>query len=98
MEITIEDIKKFAKPHPSGRGKQTRIATNKFIFSVVGGASGLYGDFEEDFELAILRKSDKEFCTQLIVPEATDDVIGYLSGDQVVEIIQPHISNGFQVE
>ena len=38
--ITIDDIKKWAKPHPTtkfngGNGKQTRFGTNKVEFSIV---------------------------------------------------------------
>ena len=48
--ITIDDIKKWAKPHPNtkfsgGTGKQTRFGNNKVEFSIVGGDTRLYGDF-----------------------------------------------------
>ena len=48
--ITIKDIIEWAKPHPLDGGKMTRIYNDEIEFSIVGGRSGLYGDFENDFE------------------------------------------------
>ena len=48
--ITIENIIEWAKPHPLDGGKMTRIHNDEIEFSIVGGRSGLYGDFENDFD------------------------------------------------
>lgn len=84
-KITIEQIKEMAKPHALG-GKRTLIEGKRFLLSVVGGTQGLYGDFIEDFEVAIIDKKTNEFVTKLFEPEATDDVMGYVNADKVVEI------------
>ena len=45
--ITIKDIKKWSKPHPSDQnGRVTNIFNRKYELSIVGGGRGLYGDFE----------------------------------------------------
>lgn len=84
-KITIQDIIDRSKPHLIN-GRRTTIETDRFVLSIVGGASGLYGDFKEDFEVAIIDKNNGEFVTQIFEPDATDDVMGYVSGDKVVEI------------
>lgn len=90
-KITIEQIKEMAKPHGLG-GKQTIIETKRFVLSIVGGERGLYGDFDKDFEVAIIDKKTKEFVTKLFEPDATDDVMGYLPPEKVVEIANYFIS------
>ena len=52
--ITIKDIIGYSKEHPIKSGRQTRLANEHITISIVGGASGLYGDFEKDFEVAII--------------------------------------------
>ena len=84
-KITIEEIKRTAKPHNLG-GKRTIVEGKRFILSIVGGCQGLYGDFIDDFEVAIIDKKTNEFVTKLFEPEATDDVMGYVNADKVVEI------------
>ena len=96
--ITIEDVKRFAKEHPIGNGgKVTLIENNAVKISIVGGASGLYGDFEKDFEVAIIDRKDNEFITKFFYPEGNDDVIGYMTGDKMVELLNIIFSKGFQV-
>jgi hypothetical protein len=90
--ITIENIKKWSKPHPTtvirgGNGKQTRFGNDKIEFSIVGGDVGLYGDFEKTFEVAIFDMESKDFITRFLYPDASDDVIGYMSSDEVEKLV-----------
>ena len=57
--ITIKDIKKWSKPHPLASvislkdrkgGRMSRFGNKEIEFSIVGGGTGLYGDFENTFE------------------------------------------------
>ena len=91
--ITIKDIIENAKPHMIEGGKMLRLANDKYILSIVGGASGLYGDFEKDFEVAIMDTKNGEFITKLFYPENSDDVIGYLESDKVLEIANSLFKN-----
>jgi hypothetical protein len=91
--ITIKDIIDNAKPHMIEGGKMLRLVNDKYILSIVGGASGLYGDFEKDFEIAIMDTKNGEFITKLFYPENSDDVIGYLESDKVVEIANSLFKN-----
>lgn len=86
-KITIEDIIEMSVPHGyKEMGRRTAIETDRFVLSIVGGATGLYGDFKETFEVAIIDKKNGEFVTKMFEPDATDDVMGYLSADEVVRI------------
>lgn len=84
-KITIQEIIDRSVPHLID-GRRTTIETDRFVLSIVGGARGLYGDFKEDFEVAIIDKNTKEFVTKMFEPDATDDVMGYIPADRVVEI------------
>lgn len=96
--ITIQLIKAFSQPHRMHpEGKQTIISNGQVEISIVGGSRGLYGDFVEDFELAIIDKQTHEFVTKYYVPDATDDVLAYLSGEQVENIVNQIIGENFQV-
>ena len=86
--ITIKDIIGFSKPQPVVEGgRVVRIGNDNVEFSIVGGARGLYGDFINDFELAIFDKKNGEFVTKFFYPEASDDVIGYMSGEDVESLV-----------
>ena len=95
--ITIEDIIKWSKPHPLDGGKITCFYNDKIEFSIVGGRSGLYGDFENDFEVAIIDKKTGDFVTKFFYPEANDDVIGYMKSEDVVKLANQVLGKGFQV-
>ncbi len=96
--ITIKDIIENSKPHSVAGGSMTRLSNDKYILSIVGGASGLYGDFEKDFEIAIMDCQNGEFITKLFFPENSDDVVGYLEAEKVVEIANTLFKNySFQV-
>jgi hypothetical protein len=87
--ITIADIIKWSKPHQysGGEGRMTRFGDGRVTFSIVGGARGLYGDFVNDFEMAIFDKESKQFITKFFYPEATDDVIPYMDANKVEELV-----------
>jgi hypothetical protein len=94
--ITIEDIKKWSKPQPLANvislkdrrgGRVSRFGNKEIEFSIVGGGTGLYGDFDKTFEVAIFDRKSNDFVTRFFYPEATDDVIPYMDGDKVEELV-----------
>jgi hypothetical protein len=95
--ITVENIIEWAKPHPLDGGKMTRIYNDEIEFSIVGGRSGLYGDFENDFEVAILDRKTGDFRTRFFKPELSDDVVGYMPKDEVVQFLNQILGKSFQV-
>jgi hypothetical protein len=95
--ITVENIIEWSKPHPLDGGKMTRIYNDEIEFSIVGGRSGLYGDFENDFEVAIIDKKSGDFITKFFYPEGSDDVIGYMKLEDVEKLVNQVLGKGFQV-
>lgn len=95
--ITLEKIIEWSKPHQINGGRMTRIYNDEIDASIVGGVSGLYGDFKNDFEVAILDKKNGEFVTKYFYPEGNDDVIGYMDGEKLVEFLNMIFIKGFQV-
>jgi hypothetical protein len=97
--ITIQNIIEFSKEHPSLRnGRITRIGNNNIEFSIVGGANGLYGDFINDFEVAIFDKKNNDFITKFFHPDALDDVMAYMSKEDLEVLINKVLrTNDFQV-
>jgi hypothetical protein len=98
MSITIQDIVSYSKEHKLGDGaRHTRIVNKIFEFSIVGGRSGLYGDFKNTFELAVFDPTTRQFMTSYVVPGA-DDVIGYMLAEELVELVNNIFKKGdFQV-
>jgi len=95
--ITIKDIIEWSKPHPLDGGKMTRLYNDEIEFSIVGGRSGLYGDFENNFEVAIIDKKSGDFITKFFYPEGSDDVIGYMKLEDVEKLVNQVLGKGFQV-
>ena len=95
--ITTENIIELSKPHPLDSGKMTRIHNDEIEFSIVGGRSGLYGDFENDFEVAVIDRKNGEFVTRFFKPEISDDVIGYMKKEDLEEFVNQIFKKGFQV-
>ena len=85
--ITVKDIIKWSNPHSLEGGKITRLYNKEIEFSIVGGRSGLYGDFINDFEVAILDNKNGEFITKFFYPEVNVEVIGYMKGKDLEELI-----------
>ena len=75
----------------------TRLYNDEIEFSIVGGRSGLYGDFENDFEVAIIDKKSGDFITKFFYPEGSDDVIGYMKLEDVEKLVNQVLGKGFQV-
>ncbi len=97
--ITIEDIISYSKPHPNQMegARQTVLFDDKVILSIVGGGRGLYGDFDKDFEVAIMEKSSGDFVTKYYVDGASDDVLAYQDKEQVEYLANLLFKKGFQV-
>ena len=95
--ITIENIIEWSKPHPLEGGKMTRLYNEEIEFSIVGGRSGLYGDFVDDFEVAVLDRKTGDFRTKFFKPELSDDVIGYMPKDDMIQMLNQILKTGFQV-
>ena len=95
--ITVENIIEWSKPHPLDGGRMTRIHNDEIEFSIVGGRSGLYGDFKDDFEVAVIDKKNGEFVTKFFKPELNDDVVGYMKKEDLEEFVNQIFKKGFQV-
>lgn len=97
--ITIQDIVLHSKPHPNMMegARQTILKDDNVVLSIVGGSQGLYGDFEKDFEVAILDNNSREFVTKYYVSDASDDVLAYQDSEQVEYIANLLFKKGFQV-
>ena len=95
--ITVENIIEWSKPHPLDGGKMTRLYNEEIEFSIVGGRSGLYGDFVDDFEVAVLDRKTGDFRTKFFKPELSDDVIGYIPKDDMIQMLNQILKTGFQV-
>jgi hypothetical protein len=95
--ITVEKIIEWSKPHQLDGGKMTRIFNEEVEASIVGGRSGLYGDFEKDFELAIFDRKNDEFVTKFFYSEGSDDVVGYMRGEDLTDLLNKIFGKGFQV-
>jgi len=97
--ITIKDIISYSKPHPNMMkgARQTILKDNDVVLSIVGGARGLYGDFEKDFEVAVMNANSHDFVTKYYVTDASDDVLAYQNSEQVEYIANLLFKKGFQV-
>lgn len=84
--MTIQEIKNLAKEREYG-GFQTILEGDGFIISIVGGYRGLYGDFENDFEIAVMESEYRKFITKSIIEQANDDVMPYVSALEVEKIV-----------
>jgi len=98
--ITIDDVKRFSKPHQSNpeKAKQTIFFNEQVLISIVGGERGLYGDFEEDFEVALFTPDMKDFITKYFIDTSHDDVIPYMKADELEILLNKLFRKGFQVK
>lgn len=82
---TWKDIFKNATEHPLGNGAmQSTIQIKDYLISIVGGSNGLYGNFFDTFEVAIIKNGD--FVTNDILKNG-DDVCGYMGIEEVVNLL-----------
>ena len=97
--ITYQNIIDWSKQHRNGLSgaRQTRIFNENIEASIVGGARGLYGDFIDDFELAIIDLETNEFVTKFFIPELNDDVAAYMKSENLVDLLNQLFGKGFQV-
>lgn len=85
MFLTKEYIQNNSSPHPVVEGGRFFILQiGSYTLSIVGGGLGLYGDFENDFEIAIFN-SDGEF--ENIFLNSSDDIQPYSSIEEINNII-----------
>ena len=96
MKIKIQNIIEWAKTQPISGGKQTRIQSRNYTISIVGGRQGLYGDFENDFEVAVM-DSKKNFVTKYFKNNG-EEVLAYATASEVEEIVDMVVGESdFQV-
>ena len=88
--LTKQYVISNSKPHsvmsdiyPEAR--QYKESVGNYLLSIVGGANGLYGDFLDTFEVAVIDESDGRFVTGLFSKRG-DDVLAYASLDEINEI------------
>lgn len=95
--ITYEDIQIKSKPH-LGRmgGKRFMLENDNVVISIVGGCSGLYGDFISTFEVAVIDKKTGGFVTKYFFPDETDDIIPWMRKDDLLEFINKQVV-GFRI-
>ena len=85
--ITIQNIIDWSKQHPvREEGRITVISNDSLSFSIVGGCNGLYGDFVNTFELAIINLETGAFMTNFFCPD-DGEVVGYMSGKRLEELV-----------
>jgi hypothetical protein len=88
---TIEDIKRDSFPHPLvDEARQTIYETPLLKISIVGGGRGLYGDFNETFEVAIIEKNKFNLISGYFYPEFSDsqgETMPYLSIEQTLKVV-----------
>lgn len=87
QSVTIEDIISISESHGPLGGKRSILDLGEYKISIVGGRQGLYGDFIDTFEVAIIDNNTHEFITRNFVSEANDDVLPYMSSEDVVNLI-----------
>ena len=82
--LTIQDVLNKKKVRDFN-GYQSFFNFGKYSVSIVGGAQGLYGDFEKTFEVAIIENESHNFVTKLFC--GGGDVKGYCSIEEVEDVL-----------
>jgi hypothetical protein len=88
--LTAEHIIKNSEPHPTasmrgGDARTYREEIGDYILSIVGGGQGLYGDFKNTFEVALIDSTTGDFVTGAYSKRG-DDVLGWASIDEINEL------------
>jgi hypothetical protein len=96
--LTVDFIKKNSTEHPLGRGRVFNMEIGDYFLSIVGGATGLYGDFENNFEVALFDSKTGNFVTSLFTKRG-DDVLPYATIDEINDMYLtiPRLKNSFQL-
>ena len=86
--LTTEILKNEAKRHPVGGGRyQYTEKIGDYTLSIVGGDRGLYGDFENDFEVALIDNTNGKFVTGYFAKRGeTDGVMAYATIDEINDL------------
>lgn len=92
-ELEYEKYKKYEVSPKSIRFRELEGINHKFVFPNGYGASvikhiGSYGWKEDLFELAVLIKVTDNNYKLCYSTEITDDVLGYLTNEEVLEILE----------
>lgn len=83
--LTAEFIKRKSRAHPYRNGRMFTMEIGNYILSIVGGAMGLYGDFENDFEVALIDKDTNKFVTSFFAKRG-DDVLPYATINEINDL------------
>lgn len=83
--LTVEDILKNKLTKPFG-GFSFRDSFGRIDLSVVGGGNGLYGDFVDTFEVALIDNKTKRFVTRNLFG-GDDDVLAYQTKEELENIL-----------
>lgn len=83
---TIEEIIENSEPHQFKTGRQNLFRVGDYYFSVIGGGWGLYGDFENTFEVAILDRRHR-ICTKKLFPDLDDEVFSWQNREELLKLI-----------
>lgn len=90
--LTIEYIIKNSKPHSmslmGGKYKSARQYVEQvgdYTLSIVGGGQGLYGNFKNSFEVALIDNTNGNFVTGKYSSKG-EDVLGWAGIDDINEI------------
>jgi hypothetical protein len=90
--LTIEYIIKNSKPHSmslmGGEYKSARQYVEQvgdYTLSIVGGGQGLYGNFKNSFEVALIDNTNGDFVTGKYSSKG-EDVLGWAGIDDINEI------------
>jgi hypothetical protein len=93
--LTKEHIINNSKPHGlalSGlpnysNARQYTEKIGNYTLSIVGGCSGLYGNFKNTFEVALIDDNTGEFVTGKFSSSAkSDDVLGHANIDEINDL------------
>lgn len=84
LKLTDEIIQSEAKIHPMGKGYQFTEDIGDYTLSIVGGAMGLYGNFKDTYEVALIDNTDGRFVTSFFGPRPYgDEVMPYANIDEI---------------
>lgn len=83
-KLTISDVLD-QKTNMEFGGYKSEFVFGKFVVSIVGGKKGLYGDFVDTFEVAIIDNQSHNFVTKLFC--GGGDVMGWQTIEQVESIL-----------
>jgi hypothetical protein len=92
--LTKTYIIKNSRPHPISRNggvyenaRQYVEQIGEYSLSIVGGCRGLYGDFRNTFEVALIDESTGKFVTgKYSSSTKSDDVLGHATIDEINDL------------